>query len=155
MCPVLGTMKRIYDRHEISALLDMVEYADALKPFWDRFFITEYEKWELVSYPFMDEALFQVVIQGYLNIYFIRDDGSVHSLSNGGKNYLLGEMELFSSRVVNVYAEASTDLVCLSLPIKKSRDSLLADNAFLKMVSSSLVKKMEAVTAFDPLVSVC
>lgn len=149
MCPVFGAMKRIYDRHEISALLDMVEYADVLKPFWDRFFITEYEKGELASYPFMDEALFQIVIQGYLNIYFIRDDGSVHSLSNGGKNYLLGEMELFSSRVGNVYAEASTDLVCLSLPIEKSRDSLLADNAFLKMVSSSLVKKMEAVTAFD------
>ena len=97
----------------------------------------------------MDDPLFQIVIHGVLNIYFIRDDGSVHSLSNGGKNYLLGEMELFSSGVGNVYAEASTDLACLSLSIKRNKELLLQSNDFLRMVSSSLVKKMETITAFD------
>lgn len=142
-------MKRIYERHEIKALLDTVGHEDALLPFSDRFFISEYGKGELVSYPFMDEALFQIVVQGVINIYFIRDDGSIHSLSNGGKDYLIGEMELFSNGVGNVYAEAATDLVCLSLPIKRNKDLLLQSNAFLKMILSSLVKKMEAITAFD------
>lgn len=36
------------------------------------------------------ESLFQIVEQGSINIYFIRDDGTRYSLSNGTTGYFLG-----------------------------------------------------------------
>lgn len=53
--------------------------------------------------------------EGTVNIYLIRDDGTVYSLANDRKNDLLGEMEIFAGQPDNVYAEASDDVICLVL----------------------------------------
>ena len=45
--------------------------------------------WDNIS-PFQNEFLFQIVEQGSINIYFIRDDGTRYSLSNGTTGYFLG-----------------------------------------------------------------
>ena len=37
--------------------------------------LLRYEKGELVTSPMPEERLFQVVVQGRLNSYFIREDG--------------------------------------------------------------------------------
>ena len=55
--------------------------------------------------PLQQEHLFQIIIQGSVSIYFIRDDGSVYSLANCRKNDLLGEMEIFPHQLRNVYTD--------------------------------------------------
>ena len=66
----------------------------------------KYEKGELVSSPFQNEILFQIVEQGSINIYFIRDDGTRYSLSNGTSDYFLGDMDIFNPKSQKKYAEA-------------------------------------------------
>lgn len=97
--------------------------------------------------PFQSELLFQIVEQGAVNIYFIRDDGTRYSLSNGKADYLLGDMDIFYPRSGNIYVEAAERLTCISFSIEKNRERLLADNAFLKLICNSLSAKIGTMAA--------
>lgn len=142
-------MEKIYEKNIIREYLKEERYGKALRELQDQIFLTRYSKGELVISPFQREELFQIVVKGSLNIYFIRDDGTVHSLSSGQENYTIGEMELFSYRNENIYAEATEELMCLSLQIEKNRSRLLENHMFLQLVCRSLASKMDAITAID------
>ena len=142
-------MKRSYDKALIGKYLDMTGYASAMKDFRDALWIAEYRKGEFITSPFQNERLFQIVVSGTVNIYCIRDDGSVHSLSNGTENYLIGEMELFSEDSGSVYGEASEGLTCLALSIDENRDRMIKSLPFILMISESLAGKMKHLTMFN------
>lgn len=142
-------MKKIYDPAAVASCLAACRYRRVLEPFGEELFILQYEKGELVTAPFLTEKLFQVVVRGSLNIYFVRDDGARCSLSSGGADYILGDMDIFRSHSGSIYTEAAQPLLCLSLSIQRSREALLADNAFLQMLCRSLTEKMAAITALD------
>ena len=99
--------------------------------------------------PLQQIHLFQIIVQGTVSIYFIRDDGSVYSLAYGRKNDLLGEMEIFQHQPGNVYAEANDDVICLALSIESSKNALLENCRFLQLVCESLTQKMESITTLD------
>lgn len=99
--------------------------------------------------PLQQAHLFQIIVQGTVRIFFIRDDGSVYSLANDKRNDLLGEMELFPHRPGNVYAEANDNVTCLALSIEAGRSALLENCRFLQLVCESLTQKMEFVTMLD------
>ena len=142
-------MQKIHDAAFVEACLKRIRYESAMSGLRSRLFAVQYQKGEFVTSPLQEEHLFQIVVQGSLNVYFIRDDGSVHSLSNGQENYLLGEMEIFSSQTGNVYAEASADLVCLALSIEENKKELLENCRFLQMLCQSLTEKMQTITTID------
>lgn len=114
-----------------------------------KLFITQYEKGEFLTSSLQEEHLFQIVVQGSLSIYFIRDDGSAYCLANGQENYLLGEMEIFTHQISNVYAEANDDLTCLALSIEKNKEELMNNCQFLQLICKSLTQKIESITAMD------
>ena len=103
----------------------------------------------MVSSPFQNETLFQIVEQGSINIYFIRGDGTRYSLSNGTTDYFLGDMELFYPKSSNIYAEAAESLSCISFSIEKHRELLLSNNGFLKLICKSLSAKLGTMAAMD------
>ena len=111
--------------------------------------LLSYEKGELVTSPLLQEQWFQVVVQGSLNIYFIRDDGERYSLSSGKTDYILGDMELFQPSTGSIYTEAAEPLLCLALAMGQNREMLLEDNRFLQMVCQSLTAKLAAITALN------
>ncbi len=139
-------MIKKYDKEVIAEYLGKTEYEATLQELQEHLFLTKYKKGELVVSPFQEEALFQIVVYGSIHIYFIRDDGTVHSLSVGQKNYLLGDIDLFSCRQNNIYAEATEDLICIALSIEKNKNLLLNNNLFLQLICNSLTAKMEAAT---------
>ena len=75
-------MERIYDKKRITACIAKSKYHTVLDSLDIDFYLIKYEKGEFVSSPFQNEYLFQIVEQGSINIYFIRDDGTRYSLSN-------------------------------------------------------------------------
>lgn len=93
--------------------------------------------------------LFQIIIQGTVNIYFISDDGTVYSLASGMENDLLGEMEIFPHQPSNVYAEANSEVICLALSIEACRGAMLENCRFLQLICESLTPKMESITTLD------
>lgn len=142
-------MQKKYDKQAIIEYLKKTKYEAALCDLQEHLFLTQYEKGEFVVSPFQEETLFQVVVYGSISIYFIRDDGTLHSLSIGQENYLLGDMELFSCHKNNIYAEATGDLICIALSIEKNKKHLINNNLFLQLICNSLTAKLEAVTTID------
>lgn len=142
-------MEKIYDPQAVAAWVEKSRYRLVLESWKPQLLLHRYEKGELVTSPMPEEQWFQVVVQGSLNIYFIRDDGGCYSLSTGKTDYILGDMDLFHSSKSSIYTEAAEPLLCLALSIDRNREGLLADNLFLQMICRSLTKKMAAITALD------
>lgn len=142
-------MIKAYDKAFIETCLKQTKFESVMNSLQKYLFVTRYQKGEFVTTPLQEEHLFQIIVQGTVNIYFIRDDGSVYSLANGKEDYLLGDMEIFQHQRNNVYAEANEDVTCLALSIEASRDALLENCRFLQLVCESLTQKMESITTFD------
>lgn len=142
-------MKRFYDKDLVETYLKQTKYESIMSGLQEYLFVVQYEKGEFVTMPLQQEHFFQIIVQGSVNIYFIRDDGSVYSLANGREDYLLGEMELFPHQLSNVYAESNDDVICLALSIEASKNVLLENCKFLQLICESLTQKMESVTTLD------
>ena len=144
------SMKKNCDKTIIAAYLRQTNYETAMRDLQENLFVTQYTKGEFVTSPFKNIDLFQIVVEGTIRIYYIRDDGSIYSLANGQNNYLLGEMTLFLRDAGNVYAQVTSDkLICLALSLKETRNELLTNCLFLQLVCESLTQKMEAITKLD------
>ena len=96
-------MERIYDKKKIAVYIAKSKYHTVLDSLNIDFYLIKYEKGEFVSSPFRNESLFQIVEQGSVNIYFIRDDGTRYSLSSAAADYLLGDMDIFYHKDSNIY----------------------------------------------------
>ncbi len=142
-------MERCYDKEVIDRCLARTKHGPELEELKDCLFVAEYGKGELLTSPFQSENLFQIVIDGTLNSYFIMDDGSVYSLADGQKDYLICEMEIFKYGPGNVYAEASDNLTCLAISIGQCRTRMLDSCCFLRLLCESLTGKIEAMTTLD------
>lgn len=143
------SMKKCYDKALIEASLKKTRYEAAMKQLLECLFVIQYEKGEFVTSPLNNADLFQIVVEGAIRIYYIRDDGSVYSLANGQNDYLLGEMSLFQRESGSVYAQASDELTCLALSISENREKLLNNCQFLQLICEALTQKMEAITRLD------
>lgn len=142
-------MEKYYDKALIETYLKQTKYESIMSGLLEHLFVVHYEKGEFVTMPLQQVHLFQIIIQGTVSIYFIRDDGSVYSLANGRENDLLGEMEIFPHQPSNVYAEANDDVICLALSIESSKSTLLGNCQFLQLVCESMTQKMESITTLD------
>ena len=142
-------MERIYDQEKIAESIARSKYHEILESLNIDFYLIRYEKGELVCSPFQTELLFQIVEQGSIDIYFIRDDGTRYSLSNGTADYFLGDMDLFYPKSGSIYAEASESLTCIAFSIEKHRETLLSNSGFLSFICRSLSAKIGAITTMD------
>lgn len=142
-------MERIYDKKNVDACIAKSKYHAVLDSLDIDFHLIKYEKGELVSSPFQNEALFQIVEQGSLNIYFVRDDGTRYSLSNGASDYFLGDMDIFYPKSNNIYAEAAESLTCISFSIEQNKEILLSNAKFLELICVSLASKIGTMTTMD------
>ncbi len=138
-------MKKIYNISKIAEALDSCIYADTLRSLQVPFFLIEYESGESVS----NYNYFQVVISGDLSISFIRDDGSAYSLSNEGKDYIIGEMDLFVAGDGNVLAEAISSLLTIAIDTVQYKDKLLHNIAFLQLMAATLANKIRTIANAD------
>lgn len=142
-------MEKIYDQKKVAACIAKSKYHAVLDTMDLDFYLIKYEKGEFVSSPFQNTLLFQIVEQGSINIYLIRDDGTRYCLSNGTTDYFLGDMDIFYPRSGSIYAEAAENLTCIAFSIEKHRDMLLSNNRFLTLICNSLSSKIGAMTTIE------
>ena len=142
-------MEKIYDQKKVAACIAKSKYHAVLDTMDLDFYLIKYEKGEFVSSPFQNTLLFQIVEQGSINIYLIRDDGTRYCLSNGTTDYFLGDMDIFYPRSGSIYAEAAETLTCIAFSIEKHRDMLLSHSRFLTLICNSLSSKIGAMTTIE------
>lgn len=142
-------MERIYEKKKIEDCIARSRYCTVLDSLDVDFYLIQYEKGEFVVAPFQDELLFQIVEQGAVNIYFVRDDGTRYSLSSGATDYFLGDMDIFYPKSNNIYVEAAESLTCIAFSIEAHREVLLSNNRFLELICRSLSAKIGAITTIE------
>ncbi len=140
-------MKRIYREKRVSEALSKSRHRETLEDLPVKLFLTEYEVGELLSAPEDGGHLLQIVVEGALSIYYIRDDGSSYALAISERDEILGNMELFGGgRNDGVFAEVTQKLTCLAFSTPENREVLLNNAAFLRMIAESLVRIVETLT---------
>ena len=142
-------MEKIFEKEKIADCIAKSNYHDVLESLDLDFYLITYKKGELVSSPFQNDVLFQIVEQGTVNIYFIRDDGTRYFLSTGAAGYFLGDMDIFYPRTGSIYAEAAETLTCISFSIEKHRELLLSSSRFLALICGSLSASLQRKTASE------
>ncbi len=142
-------MKRIYDRQTINEFIKKSKYHHVFSLMEIDYYLIQYKRGELVSSPFQEEALFQIVGQGTINIYFIRADGTRYALAKAATDYLLGDMDIFYPKSNHIYAEAADEVICITFSVQKHKKTLLENNSFLMLICDSLSHKIGAITAVE------
>ncbi len=142
-------MQKIYDKNQIREAVSKCKYKDLLENLNIELFLIEYEPGELISAPWMDNSIFQIVLSGELSIYFIRNDGSMYSLADGGGNYILGEMDLFLVKNSNIYAEVTEKLTSIAFHTKNHKEELFQNSRFMYFIGEVMAKKIEAIGALE------
>lgn len=106
-------------------------------------FLVAYEAGEFIAAPWKPQALFQIVCQGEISIYYVRDDGSKYSLAQGSEAYCLGEMALFEEDNTTVFAQAVTDVICLAFLIAGNEEKFLSSRVLPCYRDISMIKVSE------------
>ena len=116
-------MKRIYREKRVNEALSKSRYREILESLPIKLFLTEYAAGEYLSAPEDGGQLIQIVVEGALSIYYIRDDGSSYALAISERDEILGNMEfLGGSRSDGVFAEVTQKLTCLAFSTLENRE---------------------------------
>ena len=142
-------MKQIFEKERVDDLLSISPYRRILEDLDIPLFLVAYEAGEFIAAPLKPQALFQIVCQGEISIYYVRDDGSKYSLAQGSEAYCLGEMALFEEDNTTVFAQAVTDVICLAFLIAGNEEKLLASNQFLLLICKNMAGKLSAAMMRD------
>ncbi len=142
-------MKQSYD----SKLIEYYVKAHKIDTFFDnkkiKKSIIEYEKGEFLSSPFLSSQYIQFIIDGEVDIHFIREDGTLYSLATCHTDYMIGEQQLFLDSEDSVYAMALTHTTCIAISIDNYREELLNDNAFLRKIAHNTSQILATITMND------
>ena len=142
-------MKRIYDQDQITRAIATSKYKEVLENLETPLFICQYEKGEVVVAPFKENTLFQITMSDGLSMYFTCQDGSNYHLSNSKADSFLGDNELFDFENLGVFGEATKTLYCLAFSIEESKQVLLKNPTFLRILAKSLAEKMKWMAMQD------
>lgn len=89
-------MKQIKDKVKCERAIEKLELEKEFDTQNLEFQIYQYEKGELRCQPCNSDDRLQIVIEGTVNIYHIRDDGSKYFIAMNEGIHLLGDMEFMN-----------------------------------------------------------
>ena len=139
----VNVLEKIQDINEIEYWLDkgnIQNYFDTPNLVFHGY---RYEKGEYITVPDkkMDKILF--LVEGTVQIYGIREDGSLSPVNQIVSPTILGDLEFPNEGVTPFFTETKTQAVCLSLSIKKYRNQLDCDTRFLHTLLQSYADKLK------------
>ena len=140
-------MKKVFQKDRIEKALAQSKYREMLERLPVELFLMEYEAGEFLPPPDRENHLLQIVVEGSLSIYYIRDDGSSYALAISQKDEFIGEMEFFGeSRSDGIFAEVTQKLTCLAFSTTANRSALLNDAGLLRAIAESLIRTIKMIT---------
>lgn len=142
-------MKRVYDENQIEYWLEKEKIRDYFDTKNLKFYICLYDKGEYVTRPDRknDELLF--IVQGKIQVYSIRGDGTLAPVDSTSGLTLIGDVEFSQKENSMFFTEAKTDLICVALSVSKHRSQLDCDVRFLHMLLKSYSDKLRLFALMD------
>lgn len=137
-----------YIRDEM-ALKRALEAADIPARFETKglgFRLVSFERGELLSSPVRPLRDLLFVVEGTVQVYLLREDGSSILISRGLGQTVLGTVEFARRGLPALFTEATSDLLCVALPLEENRAALEADRVFLRFVLARLTDMVLSYT---------
>ena len=135
-------MKQIKDKVKCERAIEKLELEKEFDTQNLEFQIYQQEIGELLCQPCNSDDRLQIVIEGTVNIYHIRDDGSKYFIAMNEGIYLLGDMEFMNPAPCIYFVEAVTPVTVAVLSLKKYRNVLKQDVKFMNLIASTLAAKL-------------
>lgn len=110
------------------------------------FRLVSFEKGELLSSPVRPLRDLLFVLEGTVQVYLLREDGSSILISRGLGQTVLGTVEFARRGLPALFTEATSDLLCVALPLEENRAALEADRVFLRFVLARLTDMVLSYT---------
>ncbi len=130
-------LKSLLERHRIPALFATQDLT---------FSLLEFQAGEFLTSPNQETRWLLFLVRGTVSIRSIRSDGSEYLLTSDDRFSMLGDVEFVTDKHPSFWAQASTDVLTLGLPLGRYRAKLEQDVPFLHFLLSSLAEKLEAST---------
>lgn len=112
------------------------------------FRLIRYRRAELVCGPLDPLTYLLFVARGTIQVYQLREDGSQVLVSRGRGPAVLGTMELARRGAPTFFTEATSELLCVGLPLEENRAVLERDRTFLLYMSGVLADMVIDATLF-------
>ena len=106
------------------------------------FSLVEYQPGEYLTAPYTKTERLLFLVRGTISIRSIRMDGSEYVLHSGDRFTLLGDVEFVTKQPPSFWAQASTPVLALALPLGSYADKLESDVTFLHYLLRSLTDKL-------------
>ena len=136
-------MRYISDPERASQLLDHFQIFRLFSTPGLRFSLVEYQPGESLTSPNQEPTALLFLVSGTIAIRSIRSDGSEYLLTVGSRFSMLGDVEFATGRSPAFWAQASTVVQALRLPLAPYQEALQQDIPFLHFLLTSLAEKLE------------
>lgn len=140
-------MERIYDRNIIEQYIRKYNINKLLNTENLDFFLSVYQKGEIVISPDEDPQFLFFIIEGTLMLYSLKSDGSQYLLSAGKTGFeqnpipVLGDMEFALHCKSRFFVVTQTDVTALCLHREGNRKRLEQDPQFLMYLLRAAAQK--------------
>ncbi len=114
-----------------------------------RFQAFRYEKGEYITTPHNRLNMLLFAVEGTVQIYDIRENGSLTPVNQHKDSCILGDIEFIREGKSSFYAEAKTPVLCIALSFEKYRNQLNGDVRFLHCLLNSYASKLELYAMLD------
>lgn len=142
-------MEKIYDAAQVAYWLNR----SGVDGWFDTpgldFFLERFAKGEYLAAPGQPLQDLLCVVQGTVQIYGLRRDGSLVPVNLSRSPTLLGDMEFVNEGLAPFFAQARTEVLCLCLPLAPNRTRLAGDVRFLHRVLRSFADKLTFFSSVD------
>lgn len=105
-----------------------------------------YDKGEFLTAPdrLLEKLLF--LVEGTIQIYGIRDDGTISPVSQAESPTIIGDVEFQTGGHSPFFAKAATAVSCLALSVPEHREQLDRDLRFLHLLLASYAEKLQVIS---------
>lgn len=142
-------MRRIRDEKQMEYWLEKGHIRENFDTVDLPFSVCRFEKGEYLTRQGSALAEFLFLIEGEVQIYGIREDGSVTPVNRHEAPVLLGDAEFVMGGASSLFTEARTTVICAALPMEPYREQLDRDVKFLHLLLRSYAGKFHTMATLE------
>lgn len=142
-------MERLHNEKEVHALVEQAGICRYFSTPDLHFFACRYKKGELITAPDQRLETILFVIEGTVRIFGIRPDGTSSPVNQQNSPVILGDIEFSEQGACPFFTQATTDVLCIGLPVKPYEEELHRDLRFLHVLLHSYADKLQFFAFVD------
>ena len=142
-------MRRIRDKKQVEYWLQKGHIRENFDTENLPFSVCRFEKGEYLTRQGGRLAELLFLIEGEVQIYGIREDGSVTPVNRHEAPALLGDAEFVMGGASSLFTEARTTVICAALPMEPCRAELDRDVKFLHLLLRSYAGKFHTMATLE------